>query len=280
MLRLAALAAPLLPAAVAGGSAPTTPSATILGPAEMIYDWGRDHCADGLESWNWDVPDTPARMWRRKSGETTLIASNNLGSHANIGPDPGHLRHSCDLYYNNTCANQDWYGKDAPPCSAEQAICCDPSKWADREWIFSPWIFPENDTVVALAHMEFHSQNNSAETMCDALTKEDSGACWFNAITAFESHDGGRQFSRMREAPDHLVAAQPYKMPAGGPGPGNNKMPMGYEAPSNILLSPIDGYYYAIMQTWSYGAQRSSTEWGGNTAAGTALATASSALGS
>ena len=245
MLRLAALA-------VAGGSAPTTPSATILGPAELIYDWGRDHCADGLESWNWDVPDTPARMWRRKSGETTLIASNNLGSHANIGPDPGHLRHSCDLYYNNTCANQDWYGKDAPPCSAEQAICCDPSKWADREWIFSPWIFPENDTVVALAHMEFHSQNNSAETMCDALTKEDSGACWFNAITAFESRDGGRQFSRMREAPGHLVAAQPYKMPAGGPGPGNNKMPMGYEAPSNILLSPIDGYYYAIMQTWSY----------------------------
>ena len=125
-------------------------------------------------------------MWRRKGGETTLIASVNLGSRANIGPDPAHLRHTCDLYYNNTCGNQNWYGRDSAPCSGDQAICCDPSKWADREWIFSPWIFPENDTVVALAHMEFHSQNNSADTMCDALTKGDSGACWFNAITAFD----------------------------------------------------------------------------------------------
>ena len=114
----------------------------------------------------------PARMWRRKSGETTLIASSNLGSRANIGPDPARLSHSCHVYYNNSCGNQA-YG--AGPCASP--ICCDPAKWADREWIFSPWVFPENDTVVALAHMEFHSQNNSAETMCDTLTPTNRGAC-------------------------------------------------------------------------------------------------------
>ena len=210
-----------------------------LGPTEMIYDWDRDHCADGVEPWQWDVPDMPARMWRRKSGETTLIASSNLGSRANIGPDPARLSHSCHVYYNNSCGNQA-YG--AGPCASP--ICCDPAKWADREWIFSPWVFPENDTVVALAHMEFHSQNNSAETMCDTLTPANRGACWFNAITSFISTDGGRNFSRLRPAPGHLVAAQPYRMPKGGPTVGpSGRGPMGYEAPSNIMQSPKDGYY-------------------------------------
>ena len=79
---------------VALQAAATTPAATTLGPTQMVYDWERDHCADGVESWDWDVPDMPARMWRRKSGETTLIASSNLGSRANIGPDPDHLQHT------------------------------------------------------------------------------------------------------------------------------------------------------------------------------------------
>ena len=231
--------------------------AVTLGPSEMIYDWDRDHCPDGVEPWQWDVPDMPARMWRRKDGETTLIASSNLGSRANIGPDPDHLSHACGVYYNNTCGNQAFGGG---PCA--DAICCNPAMWADREWIFSPWIFPENDTVVALAHMEFHSQNNSAETMCDTLTASNRGACWFNAITSFISHDGGRNFTRLRPPPHHLVAAQPYKMPSGGPtvGPGG-RGPMGYEAPSNIMRSPKDGFYYAAMQTWPFRAQKSSSAW-------------------
>lgn len=74
------------------------PSADVLGPAELIYDWRREHCANGLEGWQWDVPDMPARMWRRRNNETTLIASSNLGSRANIGPDPDHLQHTCDVY--------------------------------------------------------------------------------------------------------------------------------------------------------------------------------------
>jgi hypothetical protein len=97
------------------------PSARTLGPTEMVFDWQRDHCPDGMEAWNWDVPDTPARMWRRKSGETTLIASNNLGSRANIGPDPAHLTHRCDTFYNNTCTNQPWYGGESP-CTGAGAI--------------------------------------------------------------------------------------------------------------------------------------------------------------
>ena len=69
------------------------------------------------------------------------------------------MEHSCELYYNNTCGNQE-YG-DSTCTTGRYSVCCDPSKWADREWIFSPWIFPENDTVVALAHMEFHPQNDT-----------------------------------------------------------------------------------------------------------------------
>ena len=111
----------------------------------------------------------------------------------------------------------------------------------------------------------------------------------FNAITSFISTDGGRNFSRLRPAPGHLVAAQPYRMPKGGPtvGPGG-RGPMGYEAPSNIMQSPKDGYYCkttmlhpspirlrfavlltrrlppsadALMQTWEFGAQQSASAW-------------------
>eukprot|EP00729_Bicosta_minor_P024440 gene24440-18503_t len=128
--------------------------AVTLGPTEAVYDWWRDHCSNGLEPWNWDTSDSPPRMFRNAINETTLISAVNLGHRANIGSDANHLHHSCDVYYNNTCGNQA-YG-DTTCKTGNYSICCDPTKWADREWIFSPWSFPENDTVVALAHMEFH----------------------------------------------------------------------------------------------------------------------------
>ena len=55
---------------------PTAPhGASVLGPSEAIYDWQRDHCSDGVEPWQWDVPDGPPRMWRRVSGEVSPIIS-------------------------------------------------------------------------------------------------------------------------------------------------------------------------------------------------------------
>ena len=53
-------------------------------------------------------------------------------------------------------------------------MCCDPTQWASREWIFSPWYFAENDTLVALVHMEFHPQNLSADTSCSVTAR---GGC-------------------------------------------------------------------------------------------------------
>ena len=236
--------------------AAATPSSHVLGPVEIIYDWQRDHCDNGVEPWQWDVPDAPARMYRR-SNETVLIASVNLGSRANRGIDANHLKHTCEVYHNTTCGNQQF----GPNCEGATAICCDPSLWSDREWIYSPVYFPENDTLVALTHMEFHNQNLTRETSCSAI-KTGSGACWFNAITSHRSTDGGRSWSHLRPAPHHLVAAQPYRQPEGGPGPANGKSPMGYEAPSNVVRDTKTGWYYAAIQTWSYKAQTSASEWG------------------
>ena len=51
-------------------------------------------------------------------------------------------------------------------------------------------------------------------------------------------------------------------MPPGGPGPGNGKPPMGYEAPSNIISAHDgSGWFYAIMQVWPYQKQESNTSW-------------------
>ena len=54
-------------------------------------------------------------------------------------------------------------------------------------------------------------------------------------------------------------------MPPGGPGPGNGRSPMGYEAPSNIVQGvdggDAEGYFYAVLQTWAYGAQVSGSAW-------------------
>ena len=241
---------------LASSVAATTPSAHVLGPVEVVYDWERDHCDDGVEPWQWDVPDAPARMYRR-ANETVLIASVNLGSRANRGIDANHLKHTCEVYHNTTCGNQQF----GPNCEGATAVCCDPSLWSDREWIYSPVYFPENDTLVALTHMEFHNQNLTRETSCSAI-KTGSGACWFNAITSHRSSDGGRSWFHLRPAPHHLVAAQPYRQPEGGPGPANGKKPMGYEAPSNVVRDAKTGWYFAAIQTWSYKAQTSASEWG------------------
>eukprot|EP01052_Picozoa_sp_SAG31_P036512 SAG31_NODE_4570_length_3128_cov_1.267745_2_plen_131_part_00 len=122
----------------------------------MVFDQGHDQyrCGGHLRY----APDAPARMFRRRTGEVTLIASINYQSHASLGPDPAHLNISCNVYYSNVCGNN-------ADCRVPE--CCEPAQWASREWIYSPYIFPQNDTVVALTHNEFHALNTTPDTRCN-----------------------------------------------------------------------------------------------------------------
>merc|ERR1712194_557941 len=95
---------------------------------------------------------------------------------------------------------------------------------------------------------------------CDAASTGARVACWYNGIVAHVSYDGGRSWQYLRPPPEHLVASVPYRVPStGGP------YTIGYEAPSGIVRSPKDGFYYTLLQTWDYKAQRSNaTQWPGH----------------
>jgi len=230
------------------------PSAKVIGPVEVVYDWQKEHCHDGLFPWQWDVSDGPPRMFRN-ANETRLIAGSNLGSRANVGPDANHVKHTCDVYHNDSCGNQDPSFASFCP----ERHCCDPSLYQSREWIQSPVSFPQNNTVLALTHMEYHPNNGSRSMFgvgCDAPAYT---MCWYNAIVAHVSHDGGRTWEYLRPPPEHLIASIPYRVPSRG------AYTIGYEAPSGIVQSPKDGFYYVLVQTWQYKAQQSNaTQWPGH----------------
>ncbi len=64
--------------------------------------------------------------------------------------------------------------------------------------------------------------------------------CHYHSVTYAVSHDGGKTFTHP-EAPNHLVAVPPYKYQPNGGLVANWQ-------PSNIVKSPKDGYYYALVQ--------------------------------
>jgi hypothetical protein len=194
-------------------------------------------------------------MFRRPDGNVSLMASINMLSYASVGRDPAHVNISCgDMYYECVCGNNQ-------DCRGAHAGCCEPSLWASREWIYSPFIC-ENGTVFALTHNEFHELNTTVETRC--LHPDCSN--W--AITSHVSHDSGRTFQRLRPAPAHLVAAAPYRMPKDGAGsddghgiPGRTSA-MGYWAPSNIAQGRGNGFFYSIIHAFPHEAQTTASAWG------------------
>ena len=226
------------------------PGARVLGAPEFVFNHAADQhrCAPPGGRLRY-VPDAPARMFRRADGNVTLIASISFASHAFIGPNAsaaGGLNLTCDVYYDNACGNN-------VDCRLPQ--CCEPAQWASREWIYAPWAFHNNDTVVALTHNEFHALNTTPDTRCEGHSD-----CTNWAITSHVSFDGGRAWERLRPAPDHLVAASPYRMPPRGVGSVSGNPSMGYWAPSNIAEK--DGWHYAILHAFPHGAQRTQTAWG------------------
>ena len=71
--------------------------------------------------------------------------------------------------------------------------------------------------------------------------------CWYNSIALGSSDDGGETFTNL-PPPGHLVATVPYRyQPDAGP--------YGLFQPSNIVLNPRDGYFYAFVRAQAFEAQ-------------------------
>ena len=159
-----------------------------------------------------DIPDIPARALHLADGTVQLYAGNQR-NRTERGTDLLHVKHDCAVVMTGA-------GND------------DPAAYNDRAWIASPWT-PDGITIFAVVHNEFHGQLRPA--LCPTRRYMD---CWFNALTAAVSHDGGRSFQR---APGHaLIATLPYRYDQLGLGHH------GYFNPSNIVSLDGAAYMFAF----------------------------------
>ena len=92
-------------------------------------------------------------------------------------------------------------------------------------------VFP-NGTVVALVHTEFDAMNIMVPK-CNLSYP----FCWTVTVGLAVSHDFGYTWQHARPPPQHLVAAVPYKF-------NRTQLASGWGDPSNIIVSPADGFYY------------------------------------
>lgn len=173
----------------------------ITGPPQTVFDWRTDRCD------RWDIPDSPARVWRNETGVTLLTGSER--TRVSHGPTLDAVRRDCRIVH-------------------EGARDDDPAAFDDRTWIASPYQ-ELSGRLTVLAHVEYHGHARSGR--CDAGIY---AACWWNSIVelsapGFAPQPGGAA----------LVAAPlaPYS-------PDQTRR-QGYFNPSNIIHR--DGFLYAFL---------------------------------
>ena len=209
-----------------GTAAAGPPTVAVLSPQfTMRYSYNADPCPNKQKT----LSDSPPRAFRNASGVVHLFSSENDGSRASVGRAlNGTLVRDCDVFYNSSV-------------SGEQA---DPLLFEASEWVQGAGVAPDG-TIHALVHNEWHPRNGSSPYA--SCTKPD---CWVSYVTEVVSRTGGRSFTHAASPPHHLVASMPEAYQDGWAGTGDGLPPYGFQNPSNIMRSPLDGYWYALISTW------------------------------
>lgn len=174
LLRL--LLACLCVAATLGPAAAEPPlsALTLVGPPRLVFTPKRDAC-DGH-----DVPDAPARAFREAEGGIVLFGM-HYRNRALRGRDFDSLKLDCTVVL-------------------DSAFKPEPEAFDDRSWITATWT-EDGRRVEALLHEEYHADEHKRCRTTGTL------ACWYNAVLAARSSDGGHSFSRT--TPPTVVAAAP-----------------------------------------------------------------------
>ena len=188
---------------------------TVIENATTVFSKARDGC-DSI-----DIPDAPARAIRVATGGVQLYAT-HFHNRRMTGPDLRHLSNDCRVVFQG--AERD-----------------DPAAFDDRAWIASLYT-PDGRTIFAAVHNEF--QGHRRPTLCPSGRYID---CWYNAITAAVSLNGGLVFTRMTTGAD-LVAALPYRYDEVT---GHHR---GYFNPSNMVLD--DGMLFMTVFATEAGLQK------------------------
>lgn len=208
-------AAALLVAPAASVPAPARayefgPGIRQAGPEQIVHDWSSQRCDYD------DYTDGPARAFRDAEGQTQLIAGAPLNRRMR-GPSLDALTRDCAVVLASRGDH-------------------DPAAFANREWISSTWT-RDGATIDALVHDEYHGEGR-APGCATALA-----SCWYNAVTAARSLDGGATYASA-PGPGRLVASAPYRYVAG-------EGPYGVFEPSNIIRARRPGekvtYLYALV---------------------------------
>lgn len=185
--------------------------ATPVGPPLIVFDPRRDAC-DGH-----DVPDVPLRAWRDRDGAIRAFAlhyeNRRMGGASLLA-----LKPDCRVVFR---------GNDNS----------DPARYDDKSWIAATWT-ADGRIIHALAHHEFQAHRHKGRCAFPEYIR-----CWWNAILALHSENGGEDFAKTR-AP--VVAATPF------PSESEQGRHRGFFNPSNIVEK--DGWLHALIATTGWNA--------------------------
>jgi hypothetical protein len=142
---------------------------------ELLYAYKQDACDSH------DLPDVPARAFRDAHGRITLLATNYV-HRALIGHSFATLSKRCEILYKPSQIGE-------------------PALYDDKAWIQAVYT-EDGRTIHALLSADFHEYRHSAR----CPSGNDTNKCWYNAITAAVSTDGGATFRPAHPPPAHYVA--------------------------------------------------------------------------
>ena len=209
ILAIVALLAATAPAVLAANT-PPVPDVRLAGPARLVFDPARDGC-DGN-----DVPDAPARAFRRADGSIVLFGL-HYTNHPLVGPSLDALKVSCHS-------------------ALESHGNPDPAAYDDRSWIAATWS-KDGHVVDGLVHHEFQANEHPGRCRFPTYMQ-----CWFNTVLAVRSEDGGADFAKLK-AP--VVASAPFRQEAEQ---GRHR---GFFNPSNIVSDGVFFYMLASTTGWT-----------------------------
>lgn len=192
---------------------------SIASGPEVVANGDEKKCPGKDEtSQDTDVPDAPPRFIKNEDGSVLGFAA-----------------HYTNLLYVGRSANSIKRRNCIPAFQA--GINSDPQKFADHEWLVSPVVL-SGGRIYSLVHNEYQGARYNAE--CRGRLPPGAPlwypVCIYGALTGAISEDGGKSFKKI-EGPLQVVAAPPSKF-------RTDSRWYGVHDPSNIVLSPKDGYYY------------------------------------
>jgi len=178
-----------------------------------------------------DVPDQSMTAFRRDDGTVVAyIGDNDVskdgtiagGFYRSYGPSVNQLTRDCS----------------APVIKG--AVGNGPSVFPHSVWLMATWT-EDGNTIYGFVHDEYHASPTDIEMCPGGVGKANHTHCWYTAVLAVISTDGGTTFEYMTtgENPRGIALAPPV-----GYTPTFTK-PQGF--PNNHLVSGPDGYIYMIL---------------------------------